>query len=265
MTPVRVVCCELAPVVGDLDGNLARAAAAVDAAVAAGAQVVVLPELVTSGYCFASPAQARSVAIPADHPALLGWGVGAAVVIGGFAELGEDGLLANSAVLVDEGGVRAVYRKTHLWDRESLFFTPGTEPAPVVETAVGRIGVMICYDLEFPEMTRSVALRGADLLAVPTNWPWVDRPAGQPAPEVVIAMAAARVNRMAVACCDRRGVERGRRWNEASTIIGADGWPLATADAGGTVAADLDLRDSRDKQISPRNDVHRDRRPDVYR
>jgi predicted amidohydrolase len=259
----RVVCCELAPVVGDLDGNLALAAAAVRAA--AGAGIVVLPELVTSGYCFASAAEARSVAISADHPALGEWGSHGSIVVGGFAELGEDGAVHNSAALVDASGVRAVYRKTHLWDRETLFFTPGTDPAPVVETAVGRIGVMICYDQEFPEMPRSVALRGADLLALPTNWPWVDRPPGQPAPEVLLAMASARVNRMAAACCDRRGVERGQRWNEASTIIGADGWPLATADAGSTVIAEVDLLASRDKQISPHNDVHRDRRPDVYR
>lgn len=259
----RVACCELAPVVGDLDGNLALAQDAVLAA--AGADLIVLPELVTSGYCFASAAEARSVAIPADHPALHDWGSHGAVVIGGFAELGGDGAVYNSAALVDASGVRAVYRKTHLWDRESLFFTPGADPAPVVETAVGRVGVMICYDQEFPEMPRSVALRGADLLALPTNWPWVDRPAGQPAPEVLIAMASARVNRMAIACCDRRGVERGQRWNEASTIISADGWPLATADAGGTALAEVDLLASRDKRISARNDVHADRRPDVYR
>lgn len=259
-----VVCCQLAPVVGDLDGNLALAADAVGGAVAAGAEVVVLPELVTSGYCFTSAAEARSVAIPAGHPALAGWGAHGGVVVGGFAELGADGVVHNSAALVDAGGVRAIYRKTHLWDREALFFTPGSAPAPVVETAVGRIGVMICYDLEFPEMPRSVALRGADLLAVPTNWPWVDRPDGQPAPEVVIAMAAARVNRMAVACCDRCGVERGQRWTEASTVVGADGWPLAVAGPDGRAVADVDLSASRDKRISPGNDVLRDRRPEVY-
>jgi predicted amidohydrolase len=84
-------------------------------------------------------------------------------------------------------------------------------------------------------------------------------------PRVVIAMAAARVNRMPITCCDRRGVERERRWTEASTIIGADGWPLATADAHGVVWAELDLRQSKNKHISPRNDVHADRRPDIYR
>ena len=113
-------------------------------------------------------------------------------------------------------------------------------------------------------MTRSVALRGADLLAVPTNWPWADRPAGMPAGEVVIAMAAAMANRMPIACCDRRGVERGQRWHEASTIVGRDGWPLATAGADGVAMAELDLAGTRDKRLSARNDALGDRRPDIY-
>lgn len=261
---VKVICCELAPAVGELDSNLALASAAVRSA--AGAGVIVLPELVTSGYCFASIDEARSVAMRADHPVFAEWAdaSGGAVVVAGFAELGEDGALYNSAALIDETGVRAVYRKTHLWDTEKLWFTPGTAPAPVIDTPHGRIGLMICYDLEFPEMTRSVALRGAELLAVPTNWPWAERPAGLPPPEVVIAMAAARVNRLPIACCDRRGVERGQRWNESTTIIAADGWPLATADHSGFATASVDLDAARDKSISTRNDVLADRRPDVY-
>jgi predicted amidohydrolase len=252
-------------VVGDLAGNLAMAQDAARAMAARGASVVVLPELVTSGYCFESLEEARSVALPAGHPALAAWSAeaGGAVVIGGFAELGADGRLYNSAALVDRTGVRAVYRKVHLWDTEQLWFTPGDAPPPVVGTEHGRIGVMVCYDLEFPEMVRSVALRGAELLAVPTNWPWVDRPDGWPAPEVVIAMGAARVNRLAIACCDRSGVERGQRWNEGSAVIGADGWLLATADAG-RACAEVDPAASRAKAISPRNDALADRRPDVY-
>ena len=160
---------------------------------------------------------------------------------------------------------RVFYRKTHLWDTERLYFTPGDEPPPVVDTRVGSVAMMVCYDLEFPEMTRSVAMRGAQLLAVPTNWPYIVRPAGWPAPEVVIAMAAARVNRMAIACCDRSGDDRGTVWNEESTVIAADGWQIATPDADGFVVADLDLAASSDKHISERNDVHGDRRPDVYR
>jgi predicted amidohydrolase len=261
-----VVCCQLAPEVGRLEASLAAASAALRGAADAGADVVVLPELVTSGYCFESLEEARSVALPAGHPALAAWSAeaGGAVVIGGFAELGADGRLYNSAALVDRTGVRAVYRKVHLWDTEQLWFTPGDAPPPVVGTEHGRIGVMVCYDLEFPEMVRSVALRGAELLAVPTNWPWVDRPDGWPAPEVVIAMGAARVNRLAIACCDRSGIERGQRWNEGSAVIGADGWLLATADASGRACAGVDLTASRAKAISPRNDALADRRPDVY-
>jgi predicted amidohydrolase len=263
----RVMCCQLAPVVADVDGNIAMAEAAIVQAAGEGADVIVLPEVVTSGYPFVSTDEARAASITRRHPLFARWRglVGDAVVVFGFAELGGDGTVYNSAALIEADAEPVFYRKTHLWDTEKLFFVPGDEPPPVVETRVGRIGVMICYDMEFPEMTRSVALRGADLLAVPTNWPWVDRPNGWPAPEVVIAMAAARVNRLAIACCDRTGADRGQSWNEESTVIGADGWQVATPDTRGVVVADLDLTAARNKHISSRNDVHADRRPDVYR
>ncbi len=87
--------------------------------------------------------------------------------------------------------------------------------------------MVICYDLEFPELTRAVALAGAQLLAVPTNWPLVPRPDGERPPEAIVAMAAARVNRMAVACADRLGTERGLEWTGGATIIGVDGWVAA--------------------------------------
>ena len=64
-------------------------------------------------------------------------------------------------------------------------FEPGNETPPVIDTRVGRIGVLICYDLEFPEMSRMLALGGAELVAVPTNWPLVDGPEGERAPEVL--------------------------------------------------------------------------------
>ncbi len=260
---MRVICCQLAPEVGELERNLEMASAAIDAATRAGGDVIVLPELVTSGYCFDSITEARSLAMGPDHPVFSRWATGP-VVVAGFAELGDDGALYNSAVLLDGTGVRAVYRKTHLWDAEKLYFRPGQDPPPVIDTAIGRIGMMVCYDMEFPEMTRSVAVRGADLLAVPTNWPWSDHPAALPAAEVVIAMAAARVNRMPIACCDRRGTERGQPWQEATTIIGAHGWPLASAAESAMAWADVDVADGRDKQISGRNHLLGDRRPDLY-
>ena len=150
---VRVACQQLAPAVGDVEGNRRLTREAVREAVDAGARLVVLPELSTSGYVFESPAEARACAEPAGGPALLGWAEeaarGNAVVVGGFCELSDDGALYNSAAVVDGTGVLGVYRKIHLWDREKLFFEPGHACAPVVETRAGRIGVAVCYDLSF--------------------------------------------------------------------------------------------------------------------
>jgi 5-aminopentanamidase len=271
VSAIRVACHQLAPVLGDLEGNRRRALAAIDAAAAAGARIVVLPELAASGYAFRDAAEARSLAEPADGPTVAGWADRAReedlIVVGGFAELGDDGLLYNSAALVDPTGVRGVYRKVHLWDRESLVFTPGGEPPLVLDTTHGRIGVMVCYDLEFPEWVRSAALRGAELLCVPTNWPREPRPDGERPMEVLRAMVAASTNRMAVAVCDRCGAERGIDWVAGTAITGADGWLLAGPPAEAEPAlllADVDLAASRDKSIGPRNDALADRRPALY-
>jgi predicted amidohydrolase len=134
----------------------------------------------------------------------------------------------------------------------------------VVQTRFGRVGMLICYDLEFPEYTRVVAMAGADLLAVPTNWPRADRPDGDAWPEVIIARAAARTNRMAMACCDRTGTERGQEWNEGTTIIDRNGWIAAITDERGEARAELDLGLSRDKLITPNNHLFTDRRPELY-
>jgi predicted amidohydrolase len=270
-----VSCRQLAPRIGDAAFNAELTIAAIRAATDAGAEVVVLPELATSGYVFADRDEVAAAARVPDDALFGAWAdavattdavaATGAVVIGGFAERGEGGVLYNSAAVVDGSGVVAIYRKTHLWDRERLWFAAGDDAPPVVETTAGRIGVAICYDLEFPEVTRQLALAGAELIAVPTNWPLVERPSGERPPEVVIAMAAARVNRVAIACCDRTGVERGQRWTEGSTIVGVDGWLLAEAGPGeGEATADIDLTGARVKLLGERNDAFDDRRPELY-
>jgi 5-aminopentanamidase len=259
----RIACRQLAPRLGDLAANRELTLGAIREAVADGADIVVLPELATSGYMLASPDEARAVAIGPDHALFSEWAraAGAATVVGGFCEAGAGGRLYNSAAVVDASGVRAVYRKTHLWDREKLVFAPGAEPPPLVDTAHGRIGVLVCYDLEFPELTRALALAGADLLAVPTNWPLVERPPGERPPEVVIAMATARVNRMFIACSDRTGTERGQEWTEGTHIIDEQGWVAA---AGAAATADVDLSRARDKVLTEHADALGDRRPELY-
>jgi 5-aminopentanamidase len=266
-----VACCQLPPVLGDPAANRELAAGAVARAAERGARVVVLPELISSGYVFESQAEARASAEPADGETLALWARLAAehgiVIVGGFCEL-AGGELFNSAALVDPGGLRCVYRKAHLWDAESLWFTPGSAAPPVVATQFGRIGVMICYDLEFPEWVRLPALDGAQLLCAPTNWPAFPRPDGERPAEIVRVQADAAVNRMFIAACDRTGEERGVAWVGGSVIVDADGWPLAeaTMTAGPiTITAGCRLGDALDKGTSPRNDVHADRRPGLYR
>jgi predicted amidohydrolase len=244
----RIACVQLAPVVGELAANRALIA---DALASVDADIVVLPELATSGYMLTAP-EAAAVAL---RPSELGWDVGP-VVIGGFCERGDDGRLYNSAAVVDPRGVQAVYRKTHLWDREPSLFVAGSEPPPIVETAHGRIGVLICYDLEFPEMPRGLALRGADLIACPVNWPLMERvPAGERASEQVTAMATARANRVFVAVADRCGAERGVDWVGGTCLIDERGW---------VVDGEVDLLRARDKALTSRSDVFADRRPELY-
>ena len=265
----RVVCQQFAPRIADLPANHERSVRAVAEAVDAGADIVVLPELVTSGYVFESSDEAAAVAITPGHAVFADWAAeaarGSAVVVGGFCEQGDDGRLYNSAAVVDGSGVLGVYRKTHLWDREKLFFQPGAEPPRVFDTPAGRIGVLVCYDLEFPELTRLLALAGAELIAVPTNWPLVHRPDGERPPEVQIAMAAARVNRVFIACCDRMGTERGQEWTAGTSLIDESGWVIANQTEEGPAQAEFDLALARDKRLTEFGDALGDRRPELYR
>jgi predicted amidohydrolase len=267
----RVACCQVGLRIGELDANRAAGVAAVQNAAARGATIVLLPELSASGYVFRDIAEARTLAEPADGPTAAGWADLARrhdiTIVGGICERGAGGLLYNTALVVNAGGVRAAYRKAHLWDAEKLVFTPGDAPPPVIETAGTLLAVMICYDLEFPEWVRLPALAGARLLCAPANWPALPRPERERPMEVVRAQAAAAINRMFVAVCDRTGAERGVEWVAGSVIIDPDGWPLAGPETGDdeiTIAADCDLASAADKRISERNDVLTDRRPSLY-
>src|SRR5689334_17823557 len=117
---VVVACCQLAPRIGEADANRALAHDAIVDAAERGAQVVVLPELVNSGYVFEGPAEARALAEALDGPTVSDWGALARerdlVVVGGVCERDADGgILRNTAVIVDPSGLRAAYRKAHLW------------------------------------------------------------------------------------------------------------------------------------------------------
>lgn len=275
----RVVCAQIDPMVGDLPGNRVKCLDAIRAAKADGGDVIVLPELATSGYVFESAAEARGLSMTRDDvffdevSAILR--PSDAVVVVGFCERDSADELWNSAAVVTAVGVQAVYRKAHLWDREKVVFTAGSDLPPVIETPHGRLGVLICYDLEFAEMPRSLALRGADLLVVPTNWPRGEHPDDEHPAEIIHAQSAARANGVFIACCDRSGAERGQLWHEGTVIIDQFGWVRAETTGRGrhghriatgheTAEADVFPRLARDKAVSPHNDLLGDRRPDIY-
>jgi predicted amidohydrolase len=266
---MRIICQQLTPTVGEESANHAATIAAVEDAVARGADLIVLPELCTSGYVFHDQAEVEASALTIDAPIIEHWRQALkdtdAMLVAGIPLLESDGI-SNAAIMLDADGVLAVYRKVHLWDEERRWFRAGSEPPPVVQTRQGRIAMMVCFDLEFPEMVRGVVLQGADVIAAPTNWPAVDVPAGERQPEVHDAMSAARLSRIFIACCDRGGSERGTTFAGASAIIGPDGWIRAASDSTQTttIQADVAPSEARDKSTGASNDVLGDRRPDVY-
>jgi predicted amidohydrolase len=267
---VKVACCQIGPQVGAVEQNAAAARAAIKSATDAGAQIVVLPELMTSGYVFRSEDEARTLAVRPGDGALDAWSEAAgsdAVVIGGFAELGDDGSIYNSAVVVDDSGILAHYRKAHLWLDEPEIFALGDEPPPVVDTKAGRIGLAICYDLFFPEITRDLAHAGAEIITAPTCSPVLSDDTTNADIGVAVVRAMAHVNRVFIAVCDRCGPERGYTWAGRSVIVDPDGRVMSgpPGDRPEMLLADCDLSLAHDKIVpGTANDVFGDRRPELY-
>jgi 5-aminopentanamidase len=266
MRVLRVAAVSPEVVLGDVDGNVERVAEAVAAAAARGASLIVAPELALSGYVFIDAAEARSAALDRHDGRFdrLRAAVpeGATVVVG-YAEA-TPGALFNTAAVFTRSGVLAHYRKSHLWGIEKNVFEAGDTAGVVVETPVGCLGVAICYDNEFPEVPRRLALAGAEVLALPVNWPVVARPAGEHPPEIIQAMAAARSSRLATVVADRRGEERGVAWTAGSAVIDGDGWIAAHPDGSHVAMSDLDIPTRGDKRLPPHNDLFADRRPALY-
>src|SRR5215218_5184648 len=149
---VRVAACQVALDIDDTTGTQQRLEDAVRQAVSQGAELVVLPELASSGSCFGTAAEARRAAQPVDGR-FVGWLTRLSaelgcVLVSGLCEASGDDVF-NSAVVVQAGEVLTLYRKVHLWGSEPQFFTPGTKRPVVVDTVAGRVAPMICYDQGF--------------------------------------------------------------------------------------------------------------------
>lgn len=270
---IKVACLQTHPRVGDKAANVAASLAGIERAAVLGARLIVLPELANSGYVFATREEAFALAeeVPTG-PTCQAWMATAArlnvTLVAGIAERAGDALY-NAAVVIGPAGYIGTFRKVHLWNAENLFFEPGNLGFPVFKTPIGRIGVAICYDIWFPETFRLQALKGADIVCVPTNWvPIPGQAPGREAMATVLAMAAAHSNSIFIACADRVGTERGQPFEGQSVIVGCTGWPAAgpaSRDAEEIVLADVDLGSARRlRNWNDFNQVLRDRRTDVY-
>jgi predicted amidohydrolase len=237
-------------------------AAALDAA-AAGAELLVCPEMVTTGYHIGEAAT-RRLAEPADGPtsariADLAVEAGLAIAYG-YPE-SADGNLYNSVRLVDATGARlAGYRKTHLFgeiDRDR--FTPGEQAVVQADLNGFRVGLMICYDVEFPELVRAHALAGTELLLVPTALM-------SPYEIVADALVPARAyeNQLYVVYANRRDVEHELTYCGRSCVVAPTGAVLARAERETPlITAEVDRATIRASRAE--NTHLTDRRPELYR
>ncbi len=270
---LTVACLQFEPKIGRLEENRETGLAMIAEAADLGARLVVLPELSDTGYVFESREEAFSLAASAaESPAVRAWAEVAAArglhIVGGFAER-EGGRLFNAAAVIGPDGLVGVYRKTHLWDAENLWFEPGDLGYPVFATPLGRIGALVCYDGWFPEAWRLLAMQGADIVCVPTNWvPMPSQPDNLPSMSNILCMSAAHSNSFCVAAACRTGVERGQPFIGQSLIVNHEGWPVA-GPAGEAetriLTAELNLADARRKRrLNDFNQLLRDRRTDLY-
>ena len=244
---MRVAVAQLDPKLADKARNLDACLARLDEAVSQGGELVVFPECAIPGYMFESADEAMPYAeeIPGPSTEALADAAartGAHVCCGLIERDGDR--LHNAAVLIGPGGLVGTYRKTHLpFLGVDRFVVPGDE-LPVWDTPLGRIGVEICYDLRFPEVTRTLALRGADLVAHPTNFPVAARVQTE-----VITLARAAENRIYLLTANRVGKERTGEFCGWSQIVDPYGDRLAEAgaDEEALLVADYDVQRARDK------------------
>ncbi len=229
--------------------NARRAAATLRELHAQGVNLAVFPEAYLTGYCVECLDDATRIALPATHEALVllqnvcdETGI---LCIVGYAESFSPTKLRNTVALLQPNQPPETYSKTHLPELGYDKFVERGDHLNVFETALGKIGIIICYDLRLPEAARVLALKGAELIVLPTNWP-----VGAEISADLIAITRAVENRVFLATCDRVGEENGFKFIGKSKIISPIGTVLASAgDQEETLIADIDLAQARQKRI----------------
>ncbi len=225
--------------------------------------LVVLPELANTGYNFISREQARSLAEPPENSAYVEMLVHSAqknkqLIVSGYHEL-EGDKLYNSSLLISEDGLAGKYRKVHLFMNEKTIFEPGNLGFPVFQVKGIKLGMLICFDYLFVEAWRIMGLKGAEIIAHPSNL--ITQNATKAIP------AQAMINRFFIVTANRTGTERSITFNGRSFAVDPKGDYIARIpDDKETISTfDINPETAHDKLITPLNHVFDDRFPGLYK
>ena len=267
---VRLAAVQMDITLGDPTRNLARCRDAAQSAAQEGCTLAVFPECALTGYCFESLEEAREAAIYRDGEALeelcrVVRETDVHLVVG-YLERTPVGV-ANSVSILGPDGILAHYQKTHLpFLGADRFTEAGRQPFRVHEVAGLRIGLLICYDASFPEAARLLALEGADLILLPTNWPEEAEEKAEWLPNT-----RAYENVVYFASVNRVGEERGFHFHGRSRVCDPTGRTMVEGprDVEALLVCEVDPRRSREKRIVRREGYWVDRiagrREDLYR
>ena len=267
---LRIAGIQMLPRLMQNESNLGQMIDYLELSAREGAGLAIFPECALCGYCFESLQEAFPFAEPIPGPSTLKVSevcqrLNIYSVFGLLEQ--ADGRIFNAAVLIGPQGVVGKYRKIHLPGLGvDKYVQPGDLGFAVHETVHGRIGLNICYDGAFPEASRIMALKGADLVVLPTNWP-----TGAEEFAEYLINARGLENKIFYAAVNRVGVERGFRFIGRSRIVDIHGKTLAIAspDQEEILYAEIDLLKARDKhvvRVPGKHEIHRfnDRRPELY-
>ncbi len=270
---MRVACLQTLPIFGDAEANLNAIESALATHRPAGnadapsePDLVVLPELATTGYLFGGRDEVRTLAEPVPEGPSTARLAGLAARYGvalaaGIAER-EGDRLYNSAILVTRDGLAGHYRKVHLFDREFEWFDPGDLGFGVFDLGDVRVGLMVCFDWFYPESMRSLALGGADVVAHPANLvlPWCQE--SMPVRCLENHVFAVTANRVGTET--RAG--GSLTFTGGSQITGLRGEVLgrASTTSADWIEADIVPQRARDRRMRTMTDVLSLRRPDQY-
>lgn len=252
------------PVFGKVSHNVRKVTRKLDGVAA---DLIVLPELAFTGYYFAGRDEVKSLA---EAPRLSSSVDSLAAlcrknkfhIVTGFTEKSRDKYF-NSALLIGPKGVEHTYRKLHLFNEESIWFDKGDIPLQINKIRGARLGIMVCFDWLFPEVARSLALQGAEIICHPSN--------------LVLGYCQQAMltrcleNKVYAITTNRYGFDRrphgNLRFTGRSQIVAPGGTLIhrAAAQKDALYILDIDPALAKDKSITPLNEVLRDRRPEFYK